>query len=146
MKIEKKGKTELVWDGSLLSLYFRVTRKLHHGYHGSFGQQKILRVLVENGEISQKELQEILNIKAGSLSETIAKLEKKGYIVREKSEDDRRRKVISITEEGRTANKKYQETKDETAFAALTKQERNMLRELLLKVYRAEEAADEVDI
>ena len=46
------------------------------------GQEKILRILWEQGEISQRELQELLGIQPGSMSEIAAKLESKGLIVR----------------------------------------------------------------
>ncbi|MBR4164068.1 MAG: transcriptional regulator [Solobacterium sp.] len=143
---EKDINKEKTYDGSLLSLYFHVTRKLHSRNHGSYAQQRILRILEGQEEVTQKELQDMLQIQAGSLSETILKLEKKGYIVRQKSEHDRRKKVVRITEEGKTANRKYRDTKDEIAFSALTKEERRQLQNLLLKVYTEEEEKDEIDI
>ncbi len=139
-------KKENSYDGSLLSLYFHVSRKLHRGNHGNYAQQRILRILEGEEEVTQKVLQDMLQIQAGSLSETILKLEKKGYIVRQKSVHDKRKNVVRITEEGKKANRKYSETKDEIAFSALTKEERELLQNLLLKIYTEEEKKDEIDI
>lgn len=51
--------------------------------------------------MSQKELQDLLGIQAGSMSEIAAKLEDKGLITRVRSEGDRRKVSLSITEQGR---------------------------------------------
>ena len=47
------------------------------------------------------ELQEILGIQAGSLSEILAKIEATGWITRQKNADDKRQIDISLTESGK---------------------------------------------
>ena len=64
----------------------------HITHHGKGrGQGKILKILARNGEMSQKDLQDMLEIQSGSISEVLAKLEDKGMITRTKSEDDKRK-------------------------------------------------------
>lgn len=67
------------------------------------GQGRILALLKIKPEISQKELSAILDIRAQSLGELLAKLEKAGYITRKPSEADRRVMEIKLTEAGRSA-------------------------------------------
>ena len=66
------------------------------------GQEKILRILWEQGESTQKDLQEQLGIQPGSMSEIAAKLAAKGLVARGRAESDRRKILLSLTEEGRT--------------------------------------------
>jgi len=67
------------------------------------GQGRILTILKMQPEILQKELGYLLDISKQALAELINKLEKKGYIVREQSEEDRRSFVIKLTDKGRKA-------------------------------------------
>lgn len=64
-------------------------------------QGKILKLLYVKGPMSQKRMQEKLNIQPGSISEIINKLEKKELVRRQPDEADRRRVILSLTEKGR---------------------------------------------
>ena len=64
------------------------------------GQRGILKMLEENGEMTQKVLTMAMGIRPGSASELMAKLEKAGYITRTENEEDRRTVKVAITEEG----------------------------------------------
>ena len=70
----------------------------HCGHHG---RGRILRVLLEKGTMTQSELQNIIDIRSGSLSEILSKIEEKELIIREKDENDKRKVNISITEKGK---------------------------------------------
>ena len=112
----------------------------HHlaKYSGrSQGQEKILRILSEEESISQRQLQEILDIKPGSLSEVLAKLEDKGFIQREKSQSDKRAVIIHITEAGKAAAKHADMKSHDTPFACLEEAEKETLRGLLKKLLDA---------
>ena len=102
------------------------------------GQEKILRILWEQGEISQRELQELLGIQPGSMSEIAAKLESQGLIVRGRAEADRRKILLSLTEEGRAwlsrQNEDSVRKRRAELFSALTDQEQQMMRTLLEKL------------
>lgn len=102
------------------------------------GQGRILRTLCRRGEMPQRELQELLGIQAGSMSEIAAKLEDKGLITRVHSKEDRRKISLSITEQGRA----WVDQSDEAhilrrraeLFSVLTPKEQRALGEILDKL------------
>ena len=51
--------------------------------------------------MSQKEMQDKLDIQSGSISELISKLEKKELVIRQPDSADRRRMILFLTEKGR---------------------------------------------
>lgn len=65
------------------------------------GQGKVLTVLLERPEISQKELSGLLDMSKQSLAELLGKMEKSGYIERRPSRQDKRRVAISLLPDGR---------------------------------------------
>lgn len=93
--------------GRLARLMHRYT-KLQAEAHGGFGdplrgQGRVLALLKAKPETSQKELCFLLGMRQQSLSELLAKLEEKGFIERQKSEEDGRVTVVRITEDGISA-------------------------------------------
>ena len=80
---------------------FMVAGRLHNTQRG---QGRVLSILKIKPEISQKELNYLLGMSKQSLAELLSKLEKKGYITREPSEDDKRVIIIKLTEEGMKAS------------------------------------------
>jgi len=74
------------------------------------GQGRVLTILKMQPEMEQKELGYLLDISKQALAELLNKLEKRGYITREKSEKDRRSFVIKLTDAGCEA---ISEEKDE---------------------------------
>ena len=67
------------------------------------GQGKVLALLKTRPEIKQKELAELLDMSKQSLAELLAKLEKKEYIAREPSPDDKRSITVHLLDKGRKA-------------------------------------------
>ena len=67
------------------------------------GQSQILAIIREHGTISQKALVSQLDMRPQSASEMIRKLEKKDYLTREKSQEDRRVMNIHLTARGKIA-------------------------------------------
>lgn len=67
---------------------------------GKIGRRRILVVLEKHHELLQKELQDILEVQSGSLSEIIIKMENDGLIEKAKSEKDGRHLVLRLTEKG----------------------------------------------
>lgn len=67
------------------------------------GQSQILAIIRKYGTISQKALVSQLDMRPQSASEMIRKLEKKDYITREKSQEDRRVMNIHLTARGKIA-------------------------------------------
>lgn len=74
---------------------------LHYKMGGKVGRRRISAVLLEHGEIAQRELQDILQVRSASLSEILAKAEADGMIKKRKSEADGRQLMIRLTDAGR---------------------------------------------
>ncbi len=86
-----------------------IEQRMHFLYDGKKSQRRILIILRDEESITQRELTEKLSIKPASVSEVLAKLANKGYIIRVPSSIDKRTMVISLTEEGRrVADEAYQ--------------------------------------
>ena len=107
-------------------------RRPGHGH----GQKRVLKILSKQGTMSQRELQEVLNVQAGSLSELLGKLEARGYILREKDEEDKRKAVVCLTEEGREAlgEDEAARSRDAELFDVLSEEEQAQLKILLGKL------------
>lgn len=121
-------------DNSLAGLFDRCGHILvHHFGNRSRGQEGILEVIQANPGITQKELAEALSIQPASVSELLMKLERKGLIVRQKDETDRRSIRVSLSDEGAQM---IQPPKDTPAdpFQVLSAEEQDQLRMLLEKL------------
>jgi DNA-binding MarR family transcriptional regulator len=111
---------------------------LYHRRGGKRGQIRILKLLSEKGNITQKELLEILTLKSGSVSETVKKLENQGYITKKKDELDKRKVIITLTDEGRSfleTQLKINSEQEKVLFDSLTTDEQAELEELLNKLF-----------
>ena len=105
---------------------------LYHQSSRKSGQGRILRILSHCESIGQRELQEILGIQTGSLSEILAKMESAGLIERERDETDRRRSIVRLTQTGRDrAGECRHDGERADMFSALNEEQKNQLRELL---------------
>lgn len=111
---------------------------LHCNTGGRGGQIPILCKLEKNGgELSQHELQEMFEIKSGSMSEVLAKMEADGLIRRDRLDDDRRQMTAILTEKGHEQAKDHMARRHEfeaEAFSPLAEEEQRELLELLDKV------------
>jgi DNA-binding MarR family transcriptional regulator len=67
------------------------------------GQGRVLALLRLTPEVTQKELAFLLNMSKQALAELLGKLEHRGFIEREPSEQDRRVTNIKLTDQGREA-------------------------------------------
>ena len=116
----------------------RCGKILRHCLAKRRGQEKILRILWEQGESTQKDLQEQLGIQPGSMSEIAAKLAAKGLVARGRAESDRRKILLSLTEEGRTwltrQDEDHVRRRRAELFSALTPEEQRTLGVLLDKL------------
>lgn len=118
---------------------FRLMRRcghvLYHSQDQNNGQGRIIHILAMRGTLSQRELQEILHIQAGSLSEIVGKLEAKGYLTKERDEKDQRKMILKITPKGRksTEEKAYLKSRQEL-FSSLNEKEQEQMKKLLKKL------------
>ena len=72
-------------------------------------QGRIMFVLWQNDGISINELAEKTHLKKSTLTSMLDRLEKMGYVRRQRSKKDRRKILIKRTEKDRTMEKKYVE-------------------------------------
>lgn len=107
----------------------------HTGEKG--GQKRILMTLFKCGNMTQRELQDIMDIKSASLSEILAKIESDGLIERRKSVEDRRQIQIILTETGKKEAYGIEAENDRVAgelFHGLSRKEKQELFYLLDKL------------
>lgn len=123
---------------ALIQLLRRCGHYLHfHSGQGRFSQNRTLRILNEHGEVTQRQLQDLMGIQQGSLSEVVKKLEGQGLIVRERGLSDQRQLLIRVTEKGKELNRQNCEIRrqqTQALVAALDGEERQRLLELLAKL------------
>ena len=100
------------------------------------GQSKILNILTEKGDCTQRELTEAAGIQPGSMSEILKKLEIGGYIHRFPDPKDGRGFVICLTEAGRIAAKSVSES-TENVFSVFSDEEKDQLLALLEKLEKS---------
>ena len=94
------------------------------------GQGRVLSLLKMQPEITQKDLSYLLDMRPQSLDELLGKLEKKGFITRTPSEDDRRIMIIRLTPDGEKAAESP-ENKSGEFFGILNPEEKEQFNEYL---------------
>lgn len=107
---------------------------LHYKMGGRVGRRRVLMELSARPGLLQRELQQRLDVQAGSLSELLAKMEADGVLTRDKSPDDGRNFVLSLTEQGRTDAARVRSDYDRRVaemMSCLTQEEREQLHALL---------------
>ncbi len=78
-------------------------RVLHHNLNESevfAGESRLLMLISENDNLSQKELAKKLGTSPASVGVSLKKLESKGYIIRSEDEKDSRAYIIELTQKG----------------------------------------------
>lgn len=106
-------------------------------FEGKGSQKRILIILYENGDMTQRELTERLGIQPGSASEVIGKLESAGLIQRRLSRSDRRTADILLTESGRVQAEEasmQRRIRHQQMFSCLTQEEKDTLLKLTGKL------------
>ncbi len=99
----------------------------------TYTQYIVLMVLWEKESINVGQLGDILYLDAGTLTPLLKRLEKAGYVTRERSKEDERVTVISITPEGNKLKEKCKDIpiKMASAGSALTQKDAAELYRLL---------------
>jgi DNA-binding MarR family transcriptional regulator len=103
-------------------------------------RSRILGSLRRFGELSQKELAELLFLRSASLSEALDKIEGDGYVRRQRDERDRRVYNVGLTEKGRSIFERDMQDRREAMkkwFAPLNGEEIDQLSALLQKLVAA---------
>lgn len=111
---------------------------MHFHSGGRSGKAPIICLIAKHGgTISQQELGTYFDLKPGSLSEVLAKLETSGFIERTRNPRDRRQLTIRLTQAGGQAAMREQEARHRfrrSAFTCLTVEEQEDLIEMLDKI------------
>ncbi len=115
--------------GELIDMAGRLLRRRPQGGPAQ-GQALVLAILAGREALTQRELQQMLGIQPGSLSELVGKLEAKGLLSREKAAD-RRGNLLRITDAGREANAVQPEGPGDDPFAPLTAEQQDQLAAML---------------
>jgi len=138
---KRKGHGEMlsryVDKDDLQSLLVQSGHFLNFKKNGKRGQRKILKILAEHTDVSQKELQDLLGIESGSMSEIVSKLEHKGLIKREKDKLDRRMSRIKITKNGLELAKEIEAidvVDEKSLFTSISVEEQEQLKTILKKL------------
>lgn len=105
---------------------------------GRSGRAPILCALRKHGAaMSQRELASRFELKAGSLSEALTKIEEAGLIVRTRDPQDRRQLIVSLTPDGVAKADEDQLERERfraEAFACLSDEERTHLEDMLARI------------
>ena len=113
--------------------------KRGHHHHGAThpAQGRILSILHERGSMNRRELLDLLDVRSGSLSELLGKLERHGFIVRKQDQNDKREFVVSATDRATefvSGHEQKHAKWAEALFSALSVEERNQLGGMLAKL------------
>ena len=122
---------KLIWN------LWDIGHTMRHISEGKGSQKRVLMTLLEAGDMTQRELTDLLDIQPGSASEVIGKLETAGFLVRNPSETDRRTTNIMLTEEGKAAAGEalaQRRERHQQMFACLSEEEEDTLLQLLEKL------------
>lgn len=137
----KKGNEELNTLISVFTDTSRLHQKYHHKIFESFnlhrGQGRLFNKLGEADGITQRELATRMNITPATLCRMVQNMEKKGLVFRKTDENDQRKTLVYLTDEGLTVRRKLNEKLqiiDGKIFQDFTKEEIDQLEIMLLRI------------
>lgn len=126
------GREEYDSPEDLLGMLRACGHILYHQAGKQSGQGRILHILSERGELSQKELQEMLRVQPGSMSEILSKMENKGFVERIRDEEDKRKTQVRLTGAGKAhVQEHHSGMGNKDIFSALDENQQEELKELL---------------
>jgi DNA-binding MarR family transcriptional regulator len=101
----------------------------------TYTQYIAMMVLWQKKEVTVKELGEALYLDSGTLTPVLKKLEEKKYVVRNRSKEDERNLIITITKEGEALKEQAVHIPEKLgACVKLDTQEMGQLYQLLYKL------------
>ncbi|MBG9456018.1 MarR family transcriptional regulator [Lysinibacillus sphaericus] len=115
------------------SIYYH----LHSTHEDSISHQsvRILQMIQKEDEVTVRDIAELLNISHNTASEHIKKLERNGWVKKERDIDDQRKVHIHLTTEGLLVLKKNTELDDQKLQHALN-QLSGEDQQLILQAFR----------
>lgn len=127
----------LTGEEQLFEQFRACAHALHHPGNGKSGQLRILSILSARSPITQRQLMDILDVRSGSLSEILGKMEAEGYITRSPNEQDKRGVDVTLTPAGLEAAEQMhvsRETSVQDFFSCLDEEEKEQLSRILDKL------------
>ena len=126
--------SEMDLNNKIIRNFWDIADTMRRISEGKGSQKRILILLLEEKELTQKELTDRLKVQPGSVSEVLGKLESSSLISRTQNASDRRTIDIHLTEKGEAAAKEAQRHRSERhrqMFTALSDEEKQTLLRLL---------------
>lgn len=123
--------------GILMHKVMNRARDMYQEFDLNRSQAGILFTLHQNEFMSQKELAEKLNVSAPSITSSIQKMERDGYLTRKPDPNDQRIMRLSLTEKGKSCIqgvRSVAEQMDALMFRDMGKEEILLLKRLLLHI------------
>ena len=106
----------------------------------TFTQSNALEYIAErSGSVTQKDLEEHMEIQHSAVVGIVSRLEAKGMITTGSCPHDRRQKLLFVTELGKQINNDIQEDKDKveaTLISGFSEEEAALLEKMLIRVYK----------
>ena len=132
----------------LYGLFCCLHRQMSRNSHKLFKENNLSHVQMcamifvecENKEgrrVCQKDIENHINLRPSATSSMLANLEKKGFITRTVSDGDARAKFVTLTEKGTVVcqkNKQFMDESDNLIQSALSEDEQNEFKNLILKI------------
>lgn len=123
-------------DTVLLKLFLDSNHLIRNKLLGK-SYSRILFLLLQHGDMTQSDLLNFRGIRSASLSEALTKMEQNGFIVRTRSEKDKRQMLITITDSGRSLALEHAEERRTMAreiFSVLAPEEKDEVERIIKKL------------
>ncbi len=124
--------------GIVLHKVMQKAKTLYKEFDLNRSQASILFTLHNRDAMSQKELASSLNVTPPSITSSIQKMEKDGYLTRHQDEADQRVMRLTLTEKGRecvAGAVSVASQMDELMFRGMNTEEKLLFRRLLMQIY-----------
>ncbi|MGL5822684.1 MAG: MarR family winged helix-turn-helix transcriptional regulator [Sarcina sp.] len=136
--MEEKNNEDLYFElKKMMKNNFYRSRKVIEEYGLYVGQPQFLFTLYKEEGLRQKDIAEKLEIQAPTVTVTVKRLEKSGFITKSVDEKNKRVSRLYLTEKGRKACEELQDVMrsvHDEIFSVLTEEEKNKFKELLIKI------------
>lgn len=109
----------------------------HHRKSRGISQFRVLGLLERHQPLTQRQLQDMMELRQGSLSELLKKLEDQGYLIRTPGPEDHRQRTIRITPEGAAFHQAHlavRRRECEELLSPLSPREQEQFRDFLARL------------
>jgi DNA-binding MarR family transcriptional regulator len=124
---------------SKVGMYAKRDFEQHLGADGfTFRHHAVLASLAEFGAMTQRDISQRMHCDASDMVDIVDHLESRGFISRERNTQDRRRYDVTITNAGQKELQRQLAVSEQLTaefFDGMSKRDREMLHDLLLRVF-----------